>query len=416
MVMRLFDKFTNVMKTVAGFVDGSNKLSPLEKEEFNKKLEYLVNQEINVLVVGGTGVGKSSTINALFKMEGAVENSQAKVGTGPDAETQTLSVYNVGNLKIWDTPGVGESKLADIRHVNAINQKLREKDKNGELLIDLILVLLDGGARDYGSIFTLLERLSHQTKEQTRLVIGINRIDMVAKGRGWDDANRCPTPALEKVIEEKRASIARRFKNEFKIEKKPVAYCAGFSDEFGSREAYNIPELLCEIVSAIQPKKRVAVMEKARSRVIHQATPVQKQKIVEKVKESDSGFFKTIVKVGLGAMFGGFFGGCYVTTAVCEYRNKPDNCHMLYSFRKFRDSWLAKQPGGLALIGEYYDIAPDIVSWIDQRNNRDEIYECLYIDYLKPCYRLIKKKRYDECKTRYIEMVRMLEKLKAISH
>ena len=37
---------------------------------------------------------------------------------------------------------------------------------------------------------------------------------------------------------------------------------------------------------------------------------------------------------------------CFITTAVCEFQGKADDCYELTTFRKFRDDWLAKAPGG----------------------------------------------------------------------
>ena len=58
-------------------------------------------QKINLMVTGATGVGKSSTINALFGEE------VAKVGTSVNPETMGIDKYKLDNLVIWDTPGLG---------------------------------------------------------------------------------------------------------------------------------------------------------------------------------------------------------------------------------------------------------------------------------------------------------------------
>ena len=59
-----------------------------------------------------------------------------------------------------------------------------------------------------------------------------------------------------------------------------------------------------------------------------------------------------------------FLGLCFITTAVCQELGKPDNCAELTAFRAFRDGYLASQPDGEALIHEYYNIAPGIVTCI----------------------------------------------------
>lgn len=100
---------------------------------------------------------------------------------------------------------------------------------------------------------------------------------------------------------------------------------------------------------------------------------------------------------------------CFITTAVCGSFAKPDDCYELTAFRRFRDSWLAKQPGGEALIAEYYRIAPAIVRTIDQKQDSKGIYKDIWADYLQPCLTMIEKGQMKACKELYIKMVRDLQ-------
>lgn len=54
--------------------------------------------------------------------------------------------------------------------------------------------------------------------------------------------------------------------------------------------------------------------------------------------------------------------GCYITTAVCEFRGLPDNCHELISLRAFRDDVLLPTVEGRNLVEHYYEIAPSIAA------------------------------------------------------
>ncbi len=56
------------------------------------------------MITGATGSGKSSTINALFDLE------VAKVGTGVDPETMDIQKFDLDNLVLWDSPGLGKWK------------------------------------------------------------------------------------------------------------------------------------------------------------------------------------------------------------------------------------------------------------------------------------------------------------------
>lgn len=102
-------------------------------------------------------------------------------------------------------------------------------------------------------------------------------------------------------------------------------------------------------------------------------------------------------------------GGCYVTTAVCNSLNKPDDCYELNSFRRFRDQWLKFQPDGEKLISDYYEIAPAIVDKINTSGNAQEIYASIWKTYLERCLHLIETGDNEGYKRFYIEMVKSLE-------
>lgn len=100
---------------------------------------------------------------------------------------------------------------------------------------------------------------------------------------------------------------------------------------------------------------------------------------------------------------------CFITTAVCKYFNKPDDCYELTTLRKFRDTWLIGQSDGKALIEEYYAIAPDIVNAIDGYSKNDETYMHIWSNYIEPCIKLIELGANETCKKLYIEMVNELK-------
>lgn len=99
---------------------------------------------------------------------------------------------------------------------------------------------------------------------------------------------------------------------------------------------------------------------------------------------------------------GGSF--CFLTTAVCEYYNRPDNCFELAILRNYRDNWLKKQPDGPFLIEEYYKTAPLIVSRLTASENYPEYCRRLWNQYISPCLNLILENKNEECKKLYSEM------------
>ena len=101
----------------------------IPEEENTKLLSALIranSQKINLMVVGATGGGKSSTINSMFNM------NVAKVGVGVEPETDSIDKYELHNLTIWDTPGLGDSVGKDKDTIRNIVEKLSEVDGNNK--------------------------------------------------------------------------------------------------------------------------------------------------------------------------------------------------------------------------------------------------------------------------------------------
>lgn len=100
---------------------------------------------------------------------------------------------------------------------------------------------------------------------------------------------------------------------------------------------------------------------------------------------------------------------CFITTAVCEYLGKDDDCVELNTLRAYRDNWLKFQPGGRELIAEYYNIAPLIVSRLKASPQYAVCCEMLWDEYITPCLCMIAKGEYEDCKQKYIDMVSYMQ-------
>lgn len=101
---------------------------------------------------------------------------------------------------------------------------------------------------------------------------------------------------------------------------------------------------------------------------------------------------------------------CFITTSVCSFYEKQDNCEELTLLRNYRDTWLCNQKDGKNLIQEYYKIAPRIVQQIETSPHYAFYCRFLYHSFILPCISLIKKNKMDECKTKYVKMINFLIK------
>lgn len=97
-------------------------------------------------------------------------------------------------------------------------------------------------------------------------------------------------------------------------------------------------------------------------------------------------------------------GGCFLTTACCEYKGLPDDCRELEILREFRDNILCKSVSGSALKQHYYEVAPGILDKLEKRSNKDEILDWIYCEVQK-IVSLVEKGEDDEAISRYVLMV-----------
>lgn len=242
---------------LAEAIQQDSRLDETTRTEVMRNLAQLRATRVNILITGATGAGKSSTINALFNAE------KAKVGQGVDPETMDITRYEFSNIVLFDSPGLGDGKEADERHAAAIVRKLHERDGEGELLIDLVLVILDGSSRDLGTSFELINNviIPNLGGDSRRLLVAINQADQAMKGRHWDAEANAPQPTLEAFLDEKAASTRRRILEATGVDVEPIYYAAGYKDEDRPQRPWNLSKVLLHILRHTRPEKRAVFVQ-----------------------------------------------------------------------------------------------------------------------------------------------------------
>lgn len=288
-------------------------LQKMSLEQLKNLVEKLNQQKVNVLLVGGTGVGKSSTINALFDRE------TAKVGKGSTPETKEITFYELDNLVIWDTPGLGDSPENDAKFKKMIADHLNKTDENNIPIIDLVLLLLDAGSRDYSSAYTLISEVIAPNlgrDSANRLLIAINKSDRALEPENWNMDENCPDDELLAFLDDKVKATRERILDASGLFITPIYYSAGN----GKKKPYNLAKLFDLIMEKLPRKKRLSVY-------VERNTDKSNFTANDSAKDYEKGIWDKVRDAVEEVVLS------YIPKAV-DFLKKPENIEMVVKFVK----------------------------------------------------------------------------------
>ncbi len=187
------------------FTAVSELLSKVEmKPEDKAKLQNELSGEIDttlaeppkIAIIGKTGVGKSSTINALFGTNLAVSDNKACT-----AEPQEMLISGKsGDIIVYDMPGVGEDIVIDETYIGYYKNILPK--------VDIALWVIEARHRAMAYDQMIIKRLEDELgKEVTdRMIFGVNQVDLM-EPRDWIDFANIPSKKQEANLEERIKDI-----------------------------------------------------------------------------------------------------------------------------------------------------------------------------------------------------------------
>ena len=219
-------------------------------EDIKTNLRIARFRPLDVLVVGETGAGKSSTINALFTRE------VNAVGRGYAPETMSISASELNDsFRIWDSPGLGDNVERDKEYAKGLVDILY-KDYFLENMqygvIDMVVVILDGSGRDMGTIYKLLSDVIVPNFQSDRIYVAINQADLAMKGRHWNECANCPDIVLRDFLDRKAESVRNRLAEATGVKvRMPVYYSA--------ERGYNVEKFMDMIIDNMPRERRKLV-------------------------------------------------------------------------------------------------------------------------------------------------------------
>lgn len=185
-------------------VDVKTEIFCEEKIKEYQKFDHF-KQERPVILVGATGSGKSSVINAILDFAECTDVKRAKVGN-IDPVTERITAYQCHGMTFVDSPGVGENEIADQKYTKLIQNWL----KNNAALDPIVLVVLDGRVRDYGATFALLSNIKSFSNH---FVAVVNKVDVMFPPGVFQKFLSSEVNQLDK--EKGRAQIREKMKSIF---------------------------------------------------------------------------------------------------------------------------------------------------------------------------------------------------------
>lgn len=172
----------------------TSKLSKEKSDKFFELLKQNMAEELqkptHIAVIGKCGVGKTSTINALFDTDWKI--SHVKAAT--KKEEVLIMEGERGSLKISDLPGFGEDIDKEAEYLKLYRRVLSE--------CDVALLILKADTRDMAEVQRMLrDVVGKDYNLSKRIIVGLNQVDIVQPGH-WLDKPNLPSVEQEKSIKE----------------------------------------------------------------------------------------------------------------------------------------------------------------------------------------------------------------------
>jgi small GTP-binding protein len=200
-----------------------------------------------IAIIGETGVGKSTTLNALFKAGAQIDDIRPCTVETSEYAVVTEMNGSHGPIRVFDMPGLGQDQKADERYLKEYARVLPE--------CDVALWILDGCTRTLaGPQASLRGVVASAMSGLGRLVIGINKIDRMEPGT-WTVRTNRPSGKQEQSIAARVDDVKTRLGV-------PLAVKGSRVIAYSAKQHFHLGELLDALMDACPEDRRWVLQER----------------------------------------------------------------------------------------------------------------------------------------------------------